>query len=85
MPDPSSGGQSLVINSLLSLSTPIYDITDGDNFDSILDNKVQVSAIQSVNVKSNQGKAVDSLALAKKWMISTDQAKNKSRKKTNRA
>ena len=42
MPDTSSRCQCLVINSLLSLSTPISDITDDDNFTSMLDNKVQV-------------------------------------------
>ena len=44
---------------------PISDINDDDNFASMLNNKVQVSAIQSGNVKSNQGKAVDALSLAK--------------------
>ena len=65
MPGTSSRGQYLVIKSLFSLSTPISDINDDDNFASMLNNKVQVSAIQSGNVKSNQGKAVDALSLAK--------------------
>ena len=65
MPDPYSRVNSLVINSLSSLSMLISDITDDDNFASMLDNKVQVSAIQYGNVNSNQGKAVDALDLAK--------------------
>ena len=66
IPDPSYRGQYLVINYLLSLSTPICDITDDNNFVSIIKNKVQVSAIQSGNVKSKQGKVLDALALSKK-------------------
>ena len=77
MPDTSSRRQSLVIYSILSLYTPIAGITDNDNFASMLENKVQVSAIQSGNVKSNQGKAVDALALSKKWMISPNRDNNK--------
>ena len=65
MPDPSSRGKYLVINSLSSLFTPISDITDDDNFSSMLKNKVQVSATQSGNVNSNQGRAVETLALSK--------------------
>ena len=61
---------------------PIYDITEDDNFASVLNNKVQVSAIQSGNVNYNQGKAVDALSLAKQWMISPDRAKNKVQKTT---
>ena len=72
--------KSLVINSLLLLSTPIYEIKIDDNFASMLDNKIQVSDIQSDNMKSKQGKAVDALALAKQWMISPDCSKNTVRK-----
>ena len=69
MPGLSSRLQSLVINYLLSLPTLISDITDDDNFSSMLDNRVQVSALKSVNVKSKQGKAVGALALEKRCII----------------
>ena len=72
MTDTSSRGQSLVINSLLSISTPIAYITNDENFASMLENKVQVSALQSGNVKSKQGKGVGALDIAKWWMISPD-------------
>ena len=81
MPDTSSRGKTLVINSLLSLSRPISGITNDDKFAPMLENKVQVSYIKSGNVKSNQGKAVDVLYIAKERMISPDRAKNKSQKK----
>ena len=61
---------------------PIYDITEDDNFASVLNKKVQVSAIQSGNVNYNQDKAVDALSLAKQWMISPDRAKNTVQKTT---
>ena len=80
MPYPSSRGNYFFINSLLSLSTSISDITDGDNFDSMLENKVQVSSIQSVNLNSSQGKAVDAIALSKQWIISPNRSNNKVRK-----
>ena len=66
----------MIINYLLSLYTPIAEITDDDKFASMRKNKVQVSAIQSGNMKSNQSKAVDALALDKLWMISPDQPNN---------
>ena len=61
---------------------PISEITYDDNFASMLENKVQVPSIQYVNVKSNQVKAVDTLALTKLWTISPDRAKNTVLKKT---
>ena len=48
----------------------------------MLENKVQVSAIQYGNVKSKQGKAVDALAIAKLWMISPSRANNPVRRTT---
>ena len=42
MPGTSSRGQYLVIKSLFSLSTPISDINDDDNFDYMLENKAKV-------------------------------------------
>ena len=65
IPDPSYRGQYLVINYLTSLSMPIAEITDDNKFASMLENKVQVLAIQYVNMKSKQGKVVDTLALEK--------------------
>ena len=47
----------------------------------MLENKVQVSDLKSGNVKSNQGKSVDALALSKRWTVSSDRAKNTVRKK----
>ena len=44
---------------------PIAEITDDNKFASMLENKVQVLAIQYVNMKSKQGKVVDTLALEK--------------------
>ena len=76
MTDTFSRGQSLVINYLSSLPAPISDITNDDNFASMIENKVQVSDTQYGNVKSKQVKAVDALDLAKRWMISPDRAKN---------
>ena len=46
---PSSREKSVVVNSLSSLSTPISDNNDDDNFSSMLEKKFQVSAIQSGN------------------------------------
>ena len=40
IPDPSSREQSLVINYLLSLSTPISEIINDDKFAYMLENKV---------------------------------------------
>ena len=74
----------MVINYLSSLSTPISDITNDDKFSSMIDNKVQVSYIQPVNVKPKQGTLVNALVLAKRWMISPDRAKNIVRKKNQR-
>ena len=82
MPDTFSRGQSLFINSLLSLSMPISDITNDDNSYSILENKVRVSDLQSVNVNYKQGKTVDSLALSKQWMILLGRANNTVQKTT---
>ena len=65
IPDQFSSVHSLVINSLSSLSTLIADITNDDKFASMLENKIQVSAIKSGNVNSNQGKVVDALSLSK--------------------
>ena len=48
----------------------------------MLDNKVQVPAIQYENVKYKQGKAVDALALAKRWTTSPDRANNIAQKTT---
>ena len=48
----------------------------------MLDNKVQVPAIQYENMKYKQGKAVDALALAKRWTTSPDRANNTFWKKT---
>ena len=84
MTGPSYMGQYLVINPLSSLSTPISDITNDDNFASMLENKVQVSAIQSGSVNFKQGKAVEALALVKPWMISPNQSNNTVRKTTQR-
>ena len=50
----------------------------------MLDKKVQLPAIKSVNVRSNQCKAVDALDLTKRWMISPDQANNTVEKNTQR-
>ena len=82
MPDPSSRRHPLVINSPLLLSTSISDITDDDNCASMIEKKVQVSALKSGNVKYNQSKAVDLLALSKQWIISHDQTNNTVRKTT---
>ena len=66
MSDTSSRVQSLVINYLSSTSTPISDITNDKNFYSMLENKVQVSDLQSGNVNSKQYKALNALDLAKR-------------------
>ena len=50
----------------------------------MLDKKVQVSALQYVNVKPNQSKKVDTIDLSTWWMLSPDQAKNTVRKKNQR-
>ena len=84
IPDQFSSVHSLVINSLSSLSTLIADITNDDKFASMLENKIQVSAIKSGNVNSNQGKAVDALYLSKGRMISPERSKNTVRKTTQR-
>ena len=77
MTDTSYRGQYLVINYLLSLSIPIYEINDDDKFDYMIGNKVHVSAIKSGNLKSKQGKAMEKLSVSKIWMISSDWDKNK--------
>ena len=59
---------SFIRSYLLSMFTPIYGITNDDNFTSMLDNKAQVSDIKSGNVKSKQGKAVETLALSKQFL-----------------
>ena len=64
------------MNYLSSFSTTISEIINDDRFYSMLDNKVKVSDLQYVNVKSKQGKAMDTLYLAKQCMISLDRAKN---------
>lgn len=82
-PCPLDKDRSLVINSLASVM-PLADITHNDNFGSVLESKVSVSAVSSGTVKSSQGKAVDAHTLAKRWMIPLDRATRTVRQTTQR-
>ena len=65
----------LVINALVSLTTPLVDITNGNNFGSLLESKVGISAILTWTMGTKQGKLVDALTLTKQWQIPLDRAK----------
>ena len=84
--DDGDGEFSLIINSLSTHhATPSADITDDDNFGTVLINQVQVSSAHSNGkVRSQQGKAVDAQTLAKRWMIPLDRARNTILKTTQR-
>ena len=62
---PSARKKSWVINFILSLYNFIVENNNDDNFASMIENKVQVWAIQYENVNFKQGKAVYVLSLAK--------------------
>ena len=78
--DSTLRGPSIVINSLSSF-TPMADFTHNDNFHTILESKVQVSATIG-KVESSTRKGVDASTLAQRWLIPHDLAKNTVRKTT---
>ena len=77
-----------MIGSLSSFSLPHADITHDDNFASLFESKVQVCSVASSHrsgkMISTQGKAVDALALSKRWGIPYERAKTTVRRTTQR-
>ena len=74
----------LVINALDSLTTLLADITNDNNFGSVLESKVSISAISTGTMGTTQGKSVDALTLTKHWQIPLDRAKKTVLKTTQR-
>ena len=72
--DTSMRGPKLVINSLTS-HLPLAAITHNDNFATVLQSKVNVSATHSGGVRSNAKKSVDAPTLARRWMIPEHRAR----------
>jgi hypothetical protein len=68
----------LAINSLLSLSSNLVDVTDDKNFHQVLTSKVMISSVEtSLNghIRSRNIAPIDPQTLAARWMISPDRAK----------
>ena len=78
------GDPPLVINSIMSLNSPLTDITNRDTFASVLKNKVRISAVHTGHVRAKSGKSVDAQVLSQRWLISPDRAKTTVRKTTQR-
>ena len=83
VPRVADDAPKMVINSLSSF-TPLADITDNDNFASVLQSKVNVSATSSGVIHSSQKKPVDAPTLARRWMIPEARAKQTVRRTTQR-
>ena len=81
--DTSMRGPKLVVNSLTS-HHPLVDITHNDNFATVLQSKVNVSATQSGGVRSNAKKSVDAPTLARRWMIPENRARQTVQQTTQR-
>ena len=79
-----------VINELVSLVTPLADVTDDDNFAHMLESNVQVSSISKVErtaggkLQSHQQKPIEPETLARRWNITPDKARQTVKRTTQR-
>ena len=74
---PAVRSQTLVINSLSSLTTDLIDIDNDDNLHQLLESHVMISSVDTSlagNLRTRKTSPIDHLTLAARWMISPAQA-----------